>query len=177
MYAPDGTIYVRIRTEALNSIYHYGADGKRQKLPISGFNEVLDISPDGNWIIGWGNDPTDPSHSGDIAVNTQNGRGVVLNRSSSFMYMGTSWSRDGRSFSVNELGRGANGVGIPRSFIVELKAGNQLPDVPAGGFDEGYLTKINAQPIDETVVLGRDRRTYAFVRRTTHRNLFRVPLP
>jgi serine/threonine protein kinase len=177
LYAPDGSIYVRIRTGALNSIYHYGADGKRQKIPISGLNEVIDISPDGNWIVGWGNDPTHPSQSGDIAVNTQNGRAVVLNRSSSFIYMGTSWSRDGRTFSVNELGPGANGIDIPKSFILELKAGSQLPDVPAGGFDEGYLTKINAQPIDETVVLGRDRSTYAFVRRTTHRNLFRVPLP
>ena len=177
LYAPDGAIYYRIRTGKLNAIYRYGADGTRKKIPISGFNEAIDISPDGNWIVGWGQDSTDPSHSADLAVNTQDGRGVVLNRSASFMYMGTSWSRDGRSFSVNEMGHGANGIEIPKSFVVALNAGNQIPDVPAGGFDEDYLTKKNAQAIDETVVLGRDRRTYAFVRRTTHRNLFRVPLP
>ncbi len=177
LYAPDGAIYYRIRTGKLNAIYRYGADGTRKKIPISGFNEAINISPDGNWIVGWGQDSTDPSHSADLAVNTHDGRGVVLNRSASFMYTGTSWSRDGRSFSVNEMGHGANGIEIPKSFVVPLNARNQLPDVPASGFDDQYLSKVNAQAIDETVVLGRDRHTYAFVRRTTHRNLYRVPLP
>jgi serine/threonine protein kinase len=177
LYAPDGAVYCRMRTGGLNGFYRYSADGTRQKIPVTGLNEVIDISPDGNWIVGWGQDPTDPSHSTDLAVNTQDGRRVVLNRGSSYLYMGASWARDGRSFTVTEMGRGANGIDIPKSYVFALNAGNQLPDVPKGGFDESNLPKTSAQAIDETVVLGRDRRTYAFVRRTTHRNLFRVPLP
>jgi len=179
LYGPDGAIYYRFRSGGLNFVYRIGADGTRRKIPFPGFDDLIDISPDGNWIIGWGQDPTDLSHPGDIIVNTQDGRRMILYRTADYLYMGASWSRDGRSFVVNELdlGRGANGIAIPKSFILPLSAGNELPGVPAGGYDVANISKINAQAIDATAVLGRDRRTYAYVKRTAHRNLYRVPLP
>ncbi|HKW87786.1 MAG TPA: protein kinase [Candidatus Acidoferrales bacterium] len=177
LYAPDGAIFFRRRIAGVNSYYRYGRDGAQTKLPFSGVSEVKDISPDGHWMWGWGQNPDDPNHSIDVLINVENGRSVRLDSRTQFVPVGSSWSRDGRSFSMTRVSRSGAEMEKLKTYILPLKAGNQLPDLPAEGFDEQNLAKSGARVIDGVAVLGKDARVYAEVRGTQHRNLFRVPLP
>lgn len=177
LFAPDGAIYFRTRVAGLNSYYRYSRDGMQQKLPFSGINEVLDISPDGHWAWGWGRSPSDPGHSVDFIINVQSGRNIRLQRGDLFVPVGSSWSRDGRSFSMTRVSRSDAAMEDLKTYIVPLSAGNQLPSIPVGGFDEQSLAKSGARVIEDVAILGADAQVYALVRLTEHRNLFRVPLP
>ena len=177
LFAPDGAIYFRRRIAGLNSYYRYGRDGTQQKLPLSGVNEVMDISPDGHWMLGWGQNPDDPDHSIDIIINVQDGRSVQLDSTTQVFPVGNSWSRDGRSFSMTRFSRSSAAMEKLKTYILPLGAGNQLPRIPAGGYDDQSLAKSGARVIEGVAVLGADAHIYAVVRGTQHRNLFRVPIP
>ena len=177
LFGPDGVIYFRKRVAGLNSYYRYGRDGTQQKLPFPGISDVADISPDGHWIWAFGQNPNDPGHSTDFIISVQDGRTLRLDRGNMFVPVGSSWSRDGRSFSMTRYGGSGADMENLKSYILTLRAGNQLPDIPAGGFDDQRLARSGARVIEGVAILGADARVYAFVRRTLHRNLFRVPLP
>jgi hypothetical protein len=64
--------------------------------------------------------------------------------------------------------------------VIALREANSLPDLPAKGIrsaaDRATLPVL--QVIEQrTIAPGRDSGTYAFVRRTVQRNLYRIPLP
>jgi eukaryotic-like serine/threonine-protein kinase len=177
LFAPDGAIYFRRRVAGVNSYYRYVRDGAQQKLSLSGVSEVLDISPDGHWMWGWGQNPDDPGHSMDIIINVQDGRSLRLDSATQFVPVGSSWSRDGQSFSITRFSRSSAAMERLETYVLPLSAGNQLPRIPVGGFDDQNLAKSSARVIEGVAILGADAHVYALVRSTQHRNLFRVPLP
>jgi eukaryotic-like serine/threonine-protein kinase len=118
------------------------------------------VSPDGSWIVAWaplgGNGP--PS----IQVFPLD-RGTPI-QIGNFIYV--SWPLDGRSVLIG-------------SYIVPLRPGEALPQIPAGGFNtEDEIAHLpGAHRIDaDGVVLGPTADVYAFYRGTIQRNLYRIPI-
>jgi len=80
------------------------------------------------------------------------------------------WSLDGRTSFL---------IGRRRTYAIPLAPGEDLPRLPAGGFhsDEEMARLPGARRIDEQeVVPGPSADVYAFYRRTTQRNLYRIPI-
>ena len=168
LFAPGGVIYYRARQANLNQLFRYQPDGTREKVNFPSVHELNSISPDGRWVSAWAQNPADPRHSGTIAINTQDGHVVVI-CPSCFV----SWTVDGRSVAIMSdfLSR------AEKTYVVPLAAGENLPRLPAGGFQAGTeLGLRGVRVIDGPAFPAPGGQGYAFLRRTFHRNLYRVPL-
>ena len=66
---------------------------------------------------------------------------------------------------------------VPFNRNFPLKPGVDLPTIPPGGWQRyADLKALNVRVIDGIAVPGRDENSYAVLRRTYHRNLYRIPL-
>jgi Tol biopolymer transport system component len=138
---------------------HPDGNGLRKALtpPVFLTNSV---SPDGRWIVAWaplgGNGP--PSFQ---AFPLDGGTPIQIG---TFIYV--SWPLDGRSVLMG-------------SYIVPLRPGEALPQIPAGGFNtEDEIAHLpGARRIDaDGVALGPSAGVYAFYKSTVQRNLYRIPI-
>ncbi len=87
------------------------------------------------------------------------------------------WSDDGRSFVVT-TGAGKRNKNAP-SYLVTLRTANGIPDLPANGFSDvsQFAGLKNAHTIAAGIIaLGRNPDTYAYIKETVQRNLYRIPL-
>jgi len=150
----------------------YGSD--RTKLlpdPIVGF---MAMSPDRRIAIVF----TGARHAGPsravvmLAVPTTGGspRPVCMN-------CPITWSPDGKYFLVgsHSLRDDPNG----RTVAIPVPSGETLPQLPEGGFGNEIdaATIPGARVIaDNDIVPGPDPLTYAYVKTSTHANLFRIQL-
>jgi serine/threonine protein kinase len=169
LFAPDGVIYYRARQADLNQLFRYEPDGTREKVKAPSVHELNSISPDGKWISAWAQDPANPKHSGTFAINTQDGHAVEV-CPSCYVF----WTGDGRSLAIvaDFLGRGAE-----KTYIVPLKAGEDLPRLPEGGWQtEADLGPRGVRVIDKRAFPAPGGQGYAFLEQSFHRNLYRIPL-
>jgi len=88
------------------------------------------------------------------------------------------WSDDGRSFFVT-AGLGKRDKNAP-AYLVTLPKPNGIPELPANGLSD--VTQFAGLKNTRTIVageisLGRNPDTYAYVKETVQRNLYRVPVP
>jgi serine/threonine protein kinase len=88
------------------------------------------------------------------------------------------WSDDGRSFFVT-TGLGKRDKNAP-AYLVTLPTANGIPKLPANGLTDvtqfAGLTNTRRISVGE-ISLGRNLDTYAYVKETVQRNLYRVPVP
>jgi Tol biopolymer transport system component len=116
------------------------------------------VSPDGRWIAAWA--PLGDNGPPLIQVFPLNGGAPIQIQT----IRDVSWLMDGRSILID-------------GYLVPLKPGEILPDIPAGGFhslDEvGRLP--GAKPIDAEA-FGPSADVYAFYKATIQRNLYRIPI-
>lgn len=168
LFAPGGVIYYRARQANLNQLFRYHPDGTREKVNFPSVNQLNSISPDGKWVSAWAQNPADPRHSGDVAINTQDGHAAEICPSCP-----VSWSADGRSLAI-----GSDFISrAEKTYIVSLASGTDLPSLPAGGFqDAADLVARGARVIDGSAFPAPGGQGYAFLRRSYHRNLYRIPL-
>jgi len=173
--ADNGIIYYRGRKGTTNRLFRYKPDGTREPVGELLVNELGGASPDGKWVSAWMQDPHDPNHSGNFAVNTQD-LSVIGPCPSCGLY----WSQDQRYLLVfsDPLGRRGPGQrGGAKTLLVSLKPGEDLPSVPTdqwqspAGF-KGY----KVQQIDGVAVPSPQGSGYAYPKRSAHRNLYRIPL-
>jgi eukaryotic-like serine/threonine-protein kinase len=83
------------------------------------------------------------------------------------------WARDGkvmyfywRSFTGNS-----------RTYVIPIPLGGDLPKIPASGFQsEKELRAVAAQVLEGNASPGPDSSRYTFSKKTTRRNLYRIPL-
>jgi hypothetical protein len=85
-----------------------------------------------------------------------------------------SWSRDGKVLYLHE-------TPASQTYAVPLRPGQMLPPLPASGirspgFDAASVLGAKMIP-QERAFGGPNPSVYAFVRVTTHRNIYRIAVP
>lgn len=87
------------------------------------------------------------------------------------------WSDDGRSFVVSLNYSQAERKAL--SYVIDLAPGRGVPELPANGISDatqlGALPHVHTIP-QRVIEPGRTPDTYAYVKETVQRNLYRIPL-
>jgi hypothetical protein len=131
---------------------------------------LYDVSPDGKWLAAW-------AGRGVVVYPTEGGTPVLIcstcaNRPPPDQPGVVTWSGDGRFLYFHD-------TQLRRTHAVFLRSGEALPTMPASGIPSPMAAAAlpGAQLIpQERAVGGPDPSIYAFVRVTTHRNVYRIPL-
>jgi eukaryotic-like serine/threonine-protein kinase len=174
-FGPDGDIFFR-RSEGAAAFLH------RVRLDGSGMRKVFDqplygfdgISRDGRWIRTFATPAANEGPSW-VALPLDGGRPVRIGGPFSGGAYAWHWSANQDTVAIS----GGPLLPAGRSYIVPLQPGEALPRMPVDGFrSEGDIAALpGARRIDgDGVVPGPSPDVYAFYRRTTQRNLYRIPL-
>ena len=132
--------------------------------PILALNSV---SPDGRWVLAIARVSGDDVTASVLAYPTDGRRAVRVCNTCK-----VSWSRDGRRWYLSD--------DDGRTYVIGLRENNSLPDLPALGIRsaEDVASLSVLQTIQQPFVApGRSEGTYASMRMTIQRNLYRIPLP
>ena len=167
-FGPAGEIYILIREGGHQFIAHVGPDGvalrKMTAVPDGLFTAD---SPLGDLFL--------TGFSPLIAQPIQGGSPTKI---CSFCSAG--WGPGGRFLYVRFRGVGETGPG--KTIVIGLRPGKELPQLPSSGLNSveeaerlNVVAEINTTGMTYFVP-GPDPSIYAFVRATTQRNLFRIPL-
>ncbi|HEV2113015.1 MAG TPA: WD40 repeat domain-containing protein, partial [Terriglobales bacterium] len=172
----SGVIYYRARKDNINHLFRYKADGTREEVGNVLVNELDGVSPNGKWVTAWTQDPADPNHSGNFAINTQDGSFVRPCQA-----CGIYWSPDGHYLVVfsDPLDRTTSTVvrDQTQTLVISLKPGEDLPKIPAGGWQSAADFKgYKVQQFSGIAIPSPGGHGYVYPKRTAHRNLFRIPL-
>jgi eukaryotic-like serine/threonine-protein kinase len=169
-YSPSGRIYYLISEGGHTFLYRMKDDGTQEEKIISEpIVYAFGISPDERFaIVGRTLNREDKWWDAE-AVPIAGGPWVSLCAS----WCDANWSRDGkamyfywRSFSGN-----------PRTYVVPMPHGSDLPTLPKSGFQsEKELRMVATQVLDGAISPGRDTSQYAFSKTSSHSNLYRIPL-
>ena len=155
------------------NVYRVKEDGTQLQKVVTAPLFPLAASPDGRWII-----VQDPGSWSAMIAHPIDGGPVVRLCDSCAPPWGTEtipfyfdWAPDGRSIYWNYSNT---------MFAVPLAPGRMLPDIPAGGIQskEGVAKLPGAQVVStqERTFPGPDPSVYAFMKVSTQRNIYRVPV-
>jgi eukaryotic-like serine/threonine-protein kinase len=168
-FGPEEDIFFRRAEGAAGFVYRVRPDGTRMQRvsehPIYSFDGV---SRDGRWIRAFAIRAANEGPSWQ-AIPLDGGPSVQLGGAFSWHW---SASEDTVAISGNPLPPG-------RSYIIPLPSGAVLPVMAAEGFrsEKEIAALPGARRIDvDTAVPGPSADVYAFYRRTTQRNLYRIPI-
>jgi Tol biopolymer transport system component/predicted Ser/Thr protein kinase len=154
-------------------IVHADGSGLRQIAPESA-TYLYDISPDGKWVSVWmGPDIKAYPLNGGEPVTICRGCGSTGAEERGVTPPRVSWSRDGRELYLHS-------EQTRQTYAVPLKPGQILPPIPASGLN----WRSGAPPIPGTRTIPQRRpfmspkpQVYAYPQVSTHRNIYRVPVP
>jgi len=178
-FAADDVVF---RTVEGNQSFLFRVDASgtaRSKISPFGVHPTVGgTSPDGEWLSGFGTAVVNR----DMWLFSTTGRHAPVRflKTAGTAGMGRlRWRPDGRRAAFSVASTNASAFGMGRTYVIPLRDGSMLPDIPAGGF--GSEAEIAALPGVEVipfgdVMLGRSPGTYAFSRETVTRNLYRIPL-
>jgi Tol biopolymer transport system component len=174
LFGPDGEIYFRAREADYGFAYRVREDGSGlRKVSTQPVHSTVSVSPDGHLIV---NARTGEHETGrTLALPLRGGPPVPIYG----RFMALKWSPDGKLLFLS----------VPRTFysgqsgntyVLPLRPGRALPQVPAGGFpsEESVARMPGVRVIDSPdVALGPTRDVFAFSRVTVQRNLYRIRVP
>jgi Tol biopolymer transport system component len=181
-FGPDGTIRFLGKESESSFIYQMKEDGTaRQKLIPDPVIYLIAVSPDGQWVVAWvayhgeettqaliaypvGARPKQVLCSACQVKGPNNPGGPTL-----------SWSRDQKALYFKSILQGMS----RNTLMIPLRSGEALPQLPGSGLqsDRDLLALTGAQVIEEEDVFpGSSLTVYAFTRKTTHRNLYRISI-
>jgi hypothetical protein len=176
-FSPDGGLGFIAVEGGLNYLYRSRQDGSlRQKIVENPVLEFAGFSPDNRWAVAWAAVSGNADATTEVLAYPIAG-GTPLRICSACSVM---WPSDARSIYV------AFPAGIYR---VPLPSGKAFPPLPAAGFQsETDLKTIPGVTLSGSsgfgvnspsglIAIGKDPSTYAFVKATVHRNLYRIPIP
>jgi hypothetical protein len=170
-FGPDEEIFFRQKEGKNNYVCRVKKDG-------SGFQKVLphpilflwSLSVDHKKLIVEMATGEEDNRLASMAYGLDGGTPV---RICDFCY--SSWTPDGKSLVIQLIGMG--GV---KTYVIALPPGKALPALPPSGIStEADLRGLRVVRTIEGrfVALGPDPSLYAYVQRTAHCNLYRIPLP
>jgi serine/threonine protein kinase/WD40 repeat protein len=168
MFASNGEIVFRASEGSANFIYTMKEDGTgRRKIVPTPILALNSVSPDGRWVLAIARVSGDDVTASVLAYPTDGRRAVRVCNTCK-----VSWSRDGRRWYLSD--------DDGRTYVIDLRENNSLPDLPALGIRsaEDVASLSVLQTIQQPFIApGRSEGTYASMRMTSQRNLYRIPLP
>jgi eukaryotic-like serine/threonine-protein kinase len=181
-FAAGDAIVFRAADGDAFSLFRINADGtgRTKVAPFNVSSTLGNASPGGEWLSAFGG----TGENRDLWLISTSGMNepVLFLASGGVRRAGgrIRWSPDGRQAYFSIATTTASAFGLGRTYVIPLRAGSLLPDIPSGGFrSEGEIARLPGVEIIPygDVVLGPTRGTYAFSRETMTRNLYRIPLP
>ena len=181
-FAPGGTIVFFGKEGESGYIYQMKEDGTgKEKVTPEPVMYLIGISPNGQWVVAqvayqggettqalvaysMGGGPKKLICSACQISGPRNPGGPLL-----------SWSRDQGALYFKSILGGMN----RNTFMIPLRSGAPLPDFPDSGVqsDRDLLAFYGTEVIqEEDVFPGSSPHVYAFTRKTTHRNLYKIPV-
>jgi eukaryotic-like serine/threonine-protein kinase len=170
LFGPDDSVYFVAPDHHVLYLYALakGASAPR-KVFSKPTNYLFAISPDGKWVSGWiGNDIAIYPLDGGTPIITCPGCGTAGDENRGVTPPAVSWSSDGRYQYV--FWRSTR-----ETYVVPLKPGELAPGVPAGPTWPDAVKELGARALPEArAYVSGDPATYAFLRVSSHRNIFRI---
>jgi sugar lactone lactonase YvrE len=155
-------------------LYHVNDDGTGLRKLLPGTVSFLyAISPDGKAVAVWvGSDVYVDAYDGSSRTLICKGCGTAGEENRGVTPALLSWSSDQKFLYVHDR--------TPRTYVVPLRPGQLLPSLAEAGFahlrDAANLPGAKALP-EPRAFGGADPSVYAYPRVTTHRNIYRIPVP
>jgi eukaryotic-like serine/threonine-protein kinase len=171
VFSPDGDIFF----VQSGTLYRIKPDGSgRQKALDDRVGYLYAISPDGSWAAGWAGTAVRvfPLHGGQ-AIELCPVCGTVGADHHGITPPVVTWSHDGKFLYLHFAWT------TRETYVVPLPAGQILPPLPNGGISAQHAAAIpGAKRIPQLrAFLSDDPAVYAFMRQTSQRNIYRVPVP
>jgi len=177
-FYPNGDVAFVAAEGKSNYLYRSSPDGSARRKAIEDpILEFFEFSPGARWAVVWaavsGNDPALTSAL--LAYPLTGGPPLRICYACAVM-----WPPDAKSIYVDLAGK---------IFRVRLPAGSAFPPLPPAGIQsESELKTIPGATVFISsgmasinravpVVIGADPSSYAFIKATVHRNLYRIPIP
>ena len=172
-FGPNGQVFLRVSEGRSNYLYRMNRDGSaRAKFvpyPISNF---MGVSPDGRWTAVTVAADGGPNTVAEIAIPTDGGKPERLCTGRCT----PQWAPDGRYLYISlEVAR----VYSRKIAAIPLPPGRSIPDLPPSGVESfAQLAELARGRFIEQggFAPGLNPETFAYVRMSMHRNLFRVPI-
>jgi serine/threonine protein kinase len=169
-FLPDGELIFRVVEGGSNFVYRMKADGSgRRKINSDRILDIEGVSPDGRWVLA-GAPVANPDYSAETkAFPVDGGEAIALCEG----YCRMHWDTTGK-FVYLFFPQAVSG-----SAPLPVQPETGLPKVPAGGIARGEdLKSTKAAPTIPWVVDSAvSPSVYAYTRRNTRRNLYRIQLP
>jgi eukaryotic-like serine/threonine-protein kinase len=171
-FGANGDVVFARRNGERNAIYRIREDGTDLRT-VTAAAAVNGVSPDGQWVTTWdapnsvkihpiaGGTPTLVCESCVDPATFELGPPAPV----------VSWSGDGRTFYL-QFGKSV--------YAIPLRAGEIMPPIPPTGFrSESEVAALRGarRLTDVGAFPGPTPSTYAFIRISTQRNIYRVPVP
>jgi Tol biopolymer transport system component len=173
-FGAAGNVYFRKTDGGSSFIYRLGTDGEPTKVVDRDVAFLMSVSPDEAWIVARVQArPGADSTQENVAFSTRGQPTIRLCDTACEV----DWTPDGLSLVLRVGGKAWPPRG--RTYVVALRPGEMLPHFPREGVrSEAELSGFRISNILEGTVYPRDAaRETAFVRTTTQRNIFRIPVP
>ena len=174
LFEPNGEILFQLTEGTVNYLARMRRDGSgRSKVAPYPILDLHTISPDGKWVVVLSPTPTSLTGAASVAVPITGGPPRQICPA----LCQVRWAPDGRFLYVTiaEPSRANPG----KTLAIPLAPGVALPELPPGGirWPEHASNFPGARVIEQGFLApALDPATFAFVKRTVHRNLFRIPL-
>jgi serine/threonine protein kinase len=174
-FGAGGSVYYRSSEGGTSFIYRMSAGGDSQKAVARPVVFFLSVSPDDAWLVARVEAaPGADSTQENLAFPTTPGAPPVRLCP---MECEVDWTPNGKSLVVRLAATGSPFVA--RTFIVPLRPGETLPHLPPYGIrSEADLAGVRiSHVVDGSVYPADEAPLVAFVRSTTERNIYRIPVP
>jgi eukaryotic-like serine/threonine-protein kinase len=170
-FAADGSVYFRAAEGGSNYLYRTNPAGTgREKVLPDPILEFRAVSPDGRWVVVSAVVSRERDAAPEtVALPVGGGPAVTIRRG----YCDVSWSPDGALFAVY-----GDNMGGGRTIVAPVPPGETFPLVPAAGSE--MATSMSGakgvRTLDGPWIPGPRAGLYVSLRRSVHRNLYRIPL-
>jgi Tol biopolymer transport system component len=167
-FLPNNDIVFRSVENGRNIVTRMKPDGSGRSVVFEhGIDDLVAVSPDGRWAIAVSAPAEAKEAFGTIAIPINGGAPVPLCRG----YCDIVWDLSGKNlFAVLDS--------VGGTFVVPVLRDTGLPKLPDAGFagNEDFRKAKPVSLVPWRVTSALNAGTYAYVRRNTRRNLYRIPL-
>jgi len=169
-FLPNDDLIVRVSEGPSNFLYRMKLDGtKQKKITEAKVFDLAEVSPDGRWAVAAALGPDEEHPYAIVAFPVESGAPVTI----CIALCRPRWDAQGKVLFVG-FAQQAEQV----NYGLPVHAGLGLPALPAGGLSGGTdASQIKGVTIvHQRVSSALNSSVYAFVRSTTRRNIYRIPL-